>query len=203
MTPYITLWFSKYSRAFVARWLLEELGVPYRVETIDLRRGEQKSSGFLAINSMGKIPALRDGDAVVSENPAIALLLADRYAYGTLAPRIEEAARGAYLRWMVFATAVLEPAIYNDEPQDAKSASGRGWGLRKDVIWILDDALATGPWLLGDQFSAADIVLGGLLSIALFNNRIAAPPTSLTAYDMRLAARPAYVRAAEASFGAP
>ena len=201
MTPDITLWFSKYSRAFVARWLLEELGIPYQVETVDLRRDEQKSPAFLAINPMGKIPALRDGETIVSENPAIALLLADRYGYGTLAPGIEEVARGAYLRWMVFATAVLEPAIYNNEPQDRASASGRGWGRREDVIRTLDETLAAGPWLLGDQFSAADIVLGGLLSVALFNKRIADPPASLVAYDARLAARPAYARAAEASFG--
>jgi len=130
------------AEAGLARELLEELGIPYQVETVDLRRDEQKSPAFLAINPMGKIPALRDGETIVSENPAIALLLANRYGYGTLAPGIEEVARGAYLRWMVFATAVLEPAIYNNEPQDRASASGRGWGRREDVIRTLDETLA-------------------------------------------------------------
>jgi glutathione S-transferase len=118
--PDITIYFCKRTRAFVPRWLLEELGVPYRVKPIRLDRREHKAAWFRRINPMGKVPALTDGEAVVSETPAICLLLADRYGMGTLAPTIDDPARGAYLRWMVFATAVFEPAVYLDEPQVAE-----------------------------------------------------------------------------------
>jgi len=201
VTPDITLYFCKRTRAFVPRWLLEEIGIPYRTATVRLDRGEHKTAQFRQVNSMGKVPALTDGDGVVSETPAICLLLADRYAPGTLAPAIEDEDRGAYLRWMVFATAVFEPAIYLDEPQDEASASGRGWGRRADVLAAIETALAAGPYLLGQRFTAADVMLGGLLSIALFNHRIADPPASLIAYDRRLSARPAYRRAAQATWG--
>lgn len=201
MTPDITLYFSRHSRAFVPRWLLEELATPYRVEEVRLDRGEHKAAGYRRLNPMGKVPALTDGAAVVSENPAICLLLADRYGYGTLAPRIEEAARGAYLKWMVFATAVFEPAVYLDEPQDEASARGRGWGRRADALGAIVAAVEAGPWLLGERFSAADVMLGGLLSVALYNKRIPDPPRALADYDARLAARPAYRRALEATFG--
>ena len=100
--PDITLYFSPASRSFTARWMLEEIGVPYRVETIDIRKGDQKRPDYLRLNPMGKVPALTDGDVVVTENPAICMYLADRYAYGTLAPKIDASERGAYLRWMVF-----------------------------------------------------------------------------------------------------
>jgi glutathione S-transferase len=201
--PDITLYFARFSRSFTPRWLLEELGVPYRVHKIDLRSGEQKRPEYLRINPMGKVPALTDGEVTVSENPAICLYLADRYGYGSLAPDISDPLRGAYLRWTVFSTAVFEPAIYLNEPPDPVAASGRGWGERSTVVRILDDALASGPWLLGDRFTAADVMLGSLLAIALFNKRIAEPPVSLTSYAERLDARPAYKRAAEATWGAP
>jgi len=196
----ITLYFSPASRRFTPRWLLEELRVPYRVTMINLRKQRQKSARYLRINPMGKVPALRDGKVVVSENPAICLYLADRYGYGTLAPRIEEPARGPYLRWMVFSAAVLEPAIYAADPDDPVAASGRGWGTRVAVLRSLDEALSGGLWLLGERFTAADVMLGSLLAIALFNRRIPNPPDSLVEYCERLAERPAYKRAAEATW---
>lgn len=197
----ITLYFARASRAFVPLWLLEELGLPYRLKRLNLRRGDQKTRPYVALNPMGKVPTLTDGEAVITENPAICLYLADRYGYGTLAPRIEAAERAAYLRWTVFATAVAEPSIYSDEPQDPVSASGRGWGDKASVLAALRQALTPGPWLLGETFSAADVMLGALLSIALFNNRIPDPPAELTAYAARLGERPAFKRAAETTWG--
>jgi glutathione S-transferase len=197
--PDITLYFALASRGFTARWMLEELGVPYRVEMLDLRKNEQKSPAYLRINPMGKVPALTDGQALVTENPAICLYLADRYGYGTLAPQIEDPARGAYLRWTVFSTAVAEPAIYLDDSDDPRDASGRGWGKRDTVLQVLDEAVSPGPWLLGDRFTAADVMLGSILSVAIFNARFAERPP-LTAYNKRLEARPAYRRAQDATW---
>ena len=197
----ITLYFARASRAFVPLWLLEELGLPYRLKRLNLRRGDQKTRPYVALNPMGKVPTLTDGEAVVTENPAICLYLADRYGYGTLAPRIEAPERAPYLRWTVFATAVAEPSIYSNEPQDPISASGRGWGDQGSVLAALGQALTPGPFLLGETFSAADVMLGSLLSIALLNNRIPDPPPQLDAYVERLGQRPAFKRAAEATWG--
>src|SRR5262249_18111363 len=105
-----------------------------------------------------------------------------------------------YLRWMVFSTAVFEPSIYLDDDNDPVAASGRGWGARKRMLQSLDETLSDRPWLLGESFSAADVMLGSLLSIALFNRRIAEPAASLIAYNHRLSERPAYKRAAEATW---
>lgn len=199
--PDITLYFSVASRSFTAKWILEELGLPHRVKTIDLRKNEQKSADYLRINPMGKVPALTDGAAVVTETPAICLYLADRYGYGTLAPKIDDPARGAYLRWTVFSTAVFEPAIYLNEPKDAQAASGRGWGERDTVLDVVEGAVTRGPWLLGDRFTAADVMLGAVLSVAIFNKRFPERDV-LNAYNARLAARPAYQRAADATWPA-
>ncbi|MDQ0472379.1 glutathione S-transferase family protein [Labrys wisconsinensis] len=192
----ITLYFARYSRSFTPLWLLEELGVPYRLQRLSLKRGDQKTPRYRRVNPMGKVPALVDRDTVVTENPAICLYLADRYGYGVLAPEIADARRGPYLRWMVFSTAVFEPAIYLAEPPDPVAAAGRGWGDRATVIDTLEAVLRDGPWLLGEQFTAVDVMLGSLMSIALFNRRIPDPPAGFPAYDARLRARPAYQRAA-------
>src|SRR5262245_26094394 len=149
----LTLYGSVRSRTFIARWMLGELGLDYRFEALDLRKGEQKRPEYLAINPMGKVPALRDGDTVVSETVAICLYLADRYGYGTLAPRIEEPARGAYLRWSVFATSVLEPAMYAPKG-DGVSSFHAGWGELDRALGAVEQALTPGPNLLGERFSA-------------------------------------------------
>ena len=192
----ITLYFSPFSRSYTARWMLEELGIRYRVATIDIRKGDHKRSEYLLVNPMGKVPALTDGEVLVTESPAICMYLADRYSYGTLAPRIEAPERGTYLRWMVFSTAVLEPTlITGPEAADAQTASARGWGNHADVMRTLHGALANGPWLLGESFSAADVMMGSVLGFAVFNKRITNEPV-IEAYVQRVAARPAQARAA-------
>jgi len=198
--PDITLYFAPASRAFTPRWLLEELEVPYTVSTISLRRGAQKSPSYLQINPMGKVPALTDGPVRVSESPAICIYLADRYSLGNLAPALDAPDRGSYLRWMIFSTAVFEPAIYLEDGDDPTAASGRGWGDRTRMLEVLDEALSSGPWLLGERFSAADVMLGSLLSVALFNQRIAKPSESLVRYAERLNQRPAFMRAAKVTW---
>src|SRR3954449_11208412 len=107
--PRITLYHSPASRAFTAYWMLEELGVPFSVSNVDIRKGEQKSPAYLKLNPAGKVPTLTDGKVVVSENPAIAIYLADRYSYGQLAPPIEDPDRWPYLNCKVCSTAVFNP----------------------------------------------------------------------------------------------
>lgn len=187
----LTLYASRFSRSFMAFWMLEELGVPYETDFRDIRERANRRDDFLSINPMGKVPALVDNGVVITESPAICLHLADRYGYGRLAPRIEDPARGAYLRWMVFSTAVFEPAAWLP---DDEAPSSVGWGGKADMMRALESALTPGPFILGDPFSAADVMLGGVVAIALFNHRI--PETDwLAAYNARIQDRPACRRA--------
>jgi glutathione S-transferase len=168
----LTLYGSVLSRTFTARWMLGELALEYAFETVDIRKGDQKRLEYLALNPMGKVPTLRDGDVVVTESVAICLYLADRYGYGTLAPRVDDPARGTYLRWAVFAGTVLEPVIGLPRNDDPTVASQVGWGNFDSAMNALEHALTPGPYVLGERFSAADVALGAVVSFALFNKRM-------------------------------
>ncbi|HUO87624.1 MAG TPA: glutathione S-transferase family protein [Rhizomicrobium sp.] len=191
----ITLYHSVASRSVIPLWMLEELGVAYEIADTDIRARKHKTPEFLKINPMGKVPALRDGETIVTEGPAICLYLADRYSYGTLAPKIDEPARGPFVKWIVFANAVFEPAAWLPAPVTEADRSGYGWGHPQKVFDTLEAALTPGPWLLGDRFSAADVALGGLFGIAWFNKKVPERP-AFAAYFDRINARPAYQRAA-------
>ena len=157
----LTLYHCPQSRSMPAVWMLEEIGVPYEVTVVDVRTGEGQKPEYLAINPMGKVPALRHGASVITESGAVCLYLADRFAPGRLAPRIEAAARGAFLRWLFFApivdSALVEKMLERTPPERAMV----GWGDYASVVRTLRAALTPGPWLLGETFSAADVVLGG------------------------------------------
>src|SRR5580698_5063574 len=117
----IVLYHHPFSRAANVVWMLEELGTPYELRFVDILKGEQKAPEFIARNAMGKIPLVVDGDIVVTESAAIGLYLADRYAYGRLAPKVDDPARATYLRWSFFAPSVIEPGAM---------AKHQGWTFR-------------------------------------------------------------------------
>lgn len=195
MSGEIMLYRALASRAFPVLWLLEEMGLGYHSEIISLRDW-RRPQALLRLTPSGKVPALVDGETVVTEAPAICLYLADRYGSGTLAPRNDEPDRGPYLKWMVWSTAVLEPAreLQLTTLLPPKSAWGVGWPAWELVVKELASALEHRQWLLGDRFSAADVMLGSVLSIGLFCEMIP-PLPPLVAYDERLTARPANQRA--------
>jgi glutathione S-transferase len=195
MSGEILLYRALASRAFPVLWLLEELGLEYRSEIISLADG-RRPEALLKLTPSGKVPAVVDGETVVTEAPAICLYLADRYGLGTLAPKLDEPNRGPYLKWMVWSTAVLEPAreLQLTSVVPPKSAWGVGWPTWELVVKELADAVAARQWLLGDRFSAADVMLGSVLSIGLFCEMIP-PLPALVAYNERLAARPASQKA--------
>jgi glutathione S-transferase len=197
----ITLYHSPASRAFTAYWMLEEIGVPFDVKTVDIKKGEQKDPAYLKLNPAGKVPTLTDGDVVVSENPAIAIYLADRYSYGTLAPKIEDADRGPYLKWMVYATAVVDPVAYLHEQAIDLPGFGPGFGTFDDMVSVLSTSLKGRKWLLGNRFSAADVVLGGAISQLTYRKVMPKDPVLLD-YNTRLTLREAYHRAADATWPA-
>ena len=201
MADDVVLYFSPFSRSFSTLWMLEELGTPYRIETVDIGKGDQKAPAYLAINPMGKVPAIAVNGAVITETSAICLYLADRYGYGTFAPRAEDPERGPYLRWMVFSTAVVEPAMALRNAKLDIPARSLGWGAYDDMVTSLLFALGDKPYLLGDRFTALDVALGGTIGWGLYNKMLpeAAP---LVAYAARIAERPANKKAGALTFGA-
>ena len=195
----ITLYHSPASRAFTAYWMLEELGVPFEVRTVDIRKGEQKAAAYLKLNPAGKVPTLTDGPVVVSETPAIAIYLADRYGYGSLAPKINDPDRGAYLKWMVYSSAVVDPVASLHEQKIDLPGFNFSFGAFDDMVQVLAGVLKGQKYLLGSRFTAADVVLGGTLSRLLYQKVLPEAPTLLD-YNSRLTARPAFHRAADATW---
>lgn len=196
----IVLYHHPYSRAANVVWMLEEVGVDYAIRHVDILKGAQKSPEIIAMNPMGKLPILTDGDVVVTESAAIGLYLADRYALGRLCPRVDEAARATYLRWSLFAPSVIEPGAMAKLSGWAYKDGQAGWGSHDAMLASIERAIDNGPFLLGDTFSMADVIFGGTLRYML-TFKMLEPRPSFTAYAERLAARPALQRA-EAKNGA-
>lgn len=191
----IVLHHHPFSRAANVVWMLEEVGVPYTLRYVDLIAGEQKSEAYRALNPMGKLPVLQDGEAVVAETSAIGMYLADRYALGRLSPALDDPARGAYLRWCVYGPSVVEPGCAAQSGGWAFKPASVGWGSYETMLDTLEGGIAQGPWLLGDRFTMADVLLGGTLRYMLMFKMIEARP-AFTAYTARLGERPAAVKAA-------
>lgn len=183
---------TRSSRAF---WMLEEAGVSYETEIVDIRADQRNDSAeFLAASPMGKVPALKDGDASMSESAAICIYVADRYCSGVLAPMAVHPTRGEFLYWCMYTPAVVEPAMSEKFNNVEGNKVRSGWGDFDTMIKTFDDALQGHDWILGDQFSAADVMLG---SSAIFMRMFDMLPDTgnLGAYADRCEARPAYKRA--------
>lgn len=188
-----TLYHHPWSRAANVVWMLEEAGVDYALRWVDIQAGEQKTPELLRLNPMGKLPVLVDGATVVTESAAIALYLADRYAPGRLAPALDDPARGSYLRWTLFAPSVIEPAAAAQASGGNFNPGAVGWGTFQTMLDATETALGGGPFLLGERFTMADVVLGGTLRYLLMFNMVE-PRAAFAAYVGRLDQRPAYQR---------
>jgi glutathione S-transferase len=190
----IVLYHHPYSRAANVLWMLEEVGVPHELHYLDIMKGAQKAPEIVALNAMGKVPILTDGDVVVTELAAIGLYLADRYSLGKLAPAFDDPARGAYLRWSVFAPSVVEPGLLAKHSGWQFKPGQAGWGTHEAMVAAMESAIAGRNYVLGDRFSMADVIFGGTLRYMLRFKMLEATPT-FTAYSERLASRPALQRA--------
>lgn len=190
----IVVYHHPFTRAAVTVWMLEEVGVEYELRHVDVMAGEQKAPELVALNPMGKLPILVDGDVVVTESAAIGLYLADRYAPGRLAPALDDPARGTYLRWSLFAPSVIEPGSMAKMAGWSFKEGQAGWGSYDAMVSAMESALAGRSFILGDAFSMADVIFGGTLRYMLMFKMLEPRPV-FSAYVERLEARPALQRA--------
>lgn len=183
------------TRSTRALWMLEEAGAPYERVLVDIRSpGAEKDPDFLAASPMGKVPALVDGDVKLSESAALCLYVADRYASGSLAPATDDSHRGRFLYWMFFTPGVLEPAMAEKVGGWKTNRGQHGWGDFETMIATLEAGVEKGPWLLGDTFSAADVMVGSsAVFLRMFDLLPDSPP--INAYADRCLERSAYQRA--------
>ena len=186
----VVLYHHPFTRAANVIWMLEEVGVPYELRFVDVRAGAHKAPDLLALNPMGKLPILTDGDAVVTESAAIGLYLADRYAAGRLAPALDDPRRAAYLRWVLFAPSVIEPGAMAKAAGWTYRESSAGFGNHDAMLATIEHAIGAGPYVLGDDFTMADVVFGGTLGFMLAFNLIDKLP-EFEAYVAGLMDRPA------------
>ncbi|HEX5792676.1 MAG TPA: glutathione S-transferase family protein [Rheinheimera sp.] len=194
----LTFYTNPNSRGRIIRWLLEELGLSYKLELMQFG-GNIKSAEFLKLNPMGKVPAIKHGDIVVTEGAAICAYLADQFADKKLAPAPDSPERGAYYRWLFFAAGPLEMATtakaYNWR-LDSDNATSVGCGLYNDTLNALESALIQGPYLCGEQFTAADIYVGSHIGWGMLFGTLEKRP-AFTEYVQRLQAREASIRATQ------
>jgi glutathione S-transferase len=195
MADKVTLYTNPMSRGRTVHWLLDELDAPYELKVIDLAKGEQKAREYLAINPMGKVPAIVHRGVVVTEAAAICVYLADAFPKAGLAPKLDDPQRGTYLRWILFGVGAFEPAVVDKmfarPPVERPGAIG--YGTYDTMIATLATALQPGPWILGNNFSAADVFVGSQVHFALMTKAIEPTPV-FQQYADRVAARPAYAR---------
>ena len=182
------LYYNPQSRAVIAKWMLDECAAKYEIVPIDFAKREHKTAEFLKINPAGKLPALVDGESKIFEGAAICLYLADKFPEANLAPKIGTPERGRYLSLMVYSTSQLEPAM-GDTLLKVQPLPQRGWTDFETAKDVIEGELGDGPYLFGDWFTAADIMIG---SMFIWKRIFGAPPdrAKLEAYVDRLLARP-------------
>jgi len=198
-----TLYHSQQSRSVRPRWLLEELGVPYDVVRLDLAAGEQKKPEFLRINPNGAVPALVDDDLTLFESAAICQYLADKYPEKRLAPPVGTPARGLYYQWIHFAMSGLEPpiiaiflhTIQRPEAERIPKVAAEARPQLQAALRVVENALAGRQFILGNEFTAADVMLGSTLGWARMMGMVSDDLPNVGAYITRCADRPAFQRA--------
>ncbi len=186
----ITLFHSPQTRSSGVLALLEELRAPYSIHAINMKVGEQRQAEYLAVNPMGKVPAILHGNALVTEQVAIGIYLADLFPEAGITPAIGDALRGPYLRWYVFYAACFEPAMVDKALKREPGAVGMvPYGDGDTTMKVVSTQLLKGPWLLGDTFTAADVLWGSALTWMISFGLVEAVP-HLKSYVDRWNARP-------------
>lgn len=187
----IVLHHHPFTRARHVVWMLEEAGVDYELQFVDLQKGEGHQPPHLQRNRMGKLPVLEVDGVAISEVAAIGMYLADRYAPGRLAPTPDDPDRGPYLRWCVYGPSVVEPGCMAKAADWPCKPASVGWGTYDDMVATLEQGIGEGPWLLGERFTMADVLLGGTVRWMLQFGMLEGTDGTLAAYAERLGAREA------------
>ena len=192
----LTLYHASPSRSSIILWMLEELGQPYEVKLLKLSEGDNLKPGYLAINPMGKVPALDHKGTVITESAAICTYLADEFPQAELNVPVGTPRRGVYLKWLFFGPGCFEPAVIDRAaPRKEEARRGMlGYGTFDTTMDTVAKAVAKGPWLMGEQFTAADVIIGANIRWGTMFKLIPERP-EFTAYAARIAARPAAQRA--------
>jgi glutathione S-transferase len=204
LEPALTLYHAPQTRSSGVRILLEELGAPHTLDVLDLQSGRGREPAYLRINPLGKVPALRHGEALITEQAAIYLYLADQFPERGLAPPIGDPLRGPYLRWMVFYGSSFEPAVVDRALQREPGPKAMSpYGDFDAVLRTVVEALTPGPYLLGERHSAADVLWGAALGWTTGFKLVPEEP-AIMAYLARVNARPAVrkIMAEEAALSA-
>ncbi|QCI65494.1 glutathione S-transferase family protein [Phreatobacter stygius] len=192
MNDTITLFHAPQTRSTGTRILLEELGAPYKLHVINRKVGEQRSQEYLAVNPLGKVPVIRHGEALVTEQVAINLYLADLFPKAGLAPALNDPARGPYLRWMVYYGSCYEPAVVDRVmKRDPGPPALSPYGDFDSMFEMLVKQLSVNAYVLGPDFSAADVLWGTALKWTTGYGLIPERPV-ITDYVNRVNARPAF-----------
>jgi glutathione S-transferase len=200
MADAIVFYTNPMSRGRIVHWMLEEVGAPYRTELLSFDRNEHKSPAYLAINPMGKVPAIVHRGVVVTEAAAICTYLADAFPSAGLAPALDDPARGTYLRWMFFGAGCVEPAIIDRmlERPDPSRPTALGYGSYGAMLNALEKAVFPGPFVLGERFSAVDVYLASQIGWGMGTKALEARP-AFERYSARCTDRPAFKRFTAAS----
>ncbi|MCB0377897.1 MAG: glutathione S-transferase family protein [Bdellovibrionales bacterium] len=194
MTDKIKFYYNPMSRGRIAHWMLEEVEADYEIKSLNWETRDNKSTEYLKINPMGKIPAMEHKGIVVTENAAICAYLADLFPQSRLAPPIGDPKRGSYYRWLFFTASCLEPAMLDKtHPRtDSPSSSQLGHGSYDDVVNTLEQAVSNG-FLIGDHFTAADLYLASNIEWYIFTKALDAKPV-FSEYVKKCQDRPGYKR---------
>jgi glutathione S-transferase len=194
--PNLTLYHASPSRSSIVLWMLEEIGQPYDIKLVRLSEGDNLKPDYLAINPMGKVPTLKHGDTAITEAAAICTYLADEFPGKKLNIPVGTPRRGEYLKWLFFGPSVIEPAMTDRAfpRKENPRAATLGWRDFDTVLDIVSKALAKGPYLMGEQFTAADVVIGSGLRYGMMFKLIP-ERKEFQDYVARLTTRPAAQRA--------
>jgi glutathione S-transferase len=176
--------------------LLEELGAPYTLRDLNFKTGAQRQPDYLAVNPLGKVPAIVHNGALVTELGAIFIYLADAFPQNNLAPAIGDPLRGPYLRWLVFYGSSFEPAVIDRYMKHEPPKSMSAYGDFDGVMTLINNQLKAGPYILGARFTAADILWASALRWTTGFGLVPATP-EISAYIERVGARPSVARVAE------
>ena len=192
----LTLYHAAPSRSSVVLWMLEEIGEPYDIHLLSLKKGTNREPDYLAVNPMGKVPALRHGDTVITEVAAICTYLADAFPKADLNIPLDDPRRGPYLKWLFFAPGVLEGAAMDRAypRREAPPRAALGYGEFDTAMDVIANGVTPGPFLMGDKFTAADVVIGSQLRwMTLF--KVIPERKEFADYVARFVGRPAAQRA--------